>query len=347
MELYTTEEGLYIVKSNYDKSIESNQLDIEIKTIHELEWTETDGVILKTNNEIKRLKKELCSEFIARLKKLTESNDVFDVIEDTQGKKIIVYALNEIIFIPKCIQIKEIQPIENDGLTCYKDIKVSFLVENKTFEGYLTNNRIIRTTSPIVNCSMKHTFRYLPQDNLILKDNGKEITTSEAKNKMDLLSVLGMSFQINFPHHNKIIQELELANNIKTLRLTDLQQTNWNTKVKNNEVAINALPTAVKYAINGIQTIEENTTSFFTNTKKIIITILTIILCVIVITAIIYFILKYIQGRSKSTESRTALVVEFKNKEEEPYASPLIKKEETPYISPIIKKTTSTNNITK
>lgn len=68
--------------------------------------------------------------------------DTFKVYQDTffkfynhKGFSTIYYTNKGIIYVPKCVEIQQIE-ILNNLQSCYKDIPVKFLLKNKTQTGF-------------------------------------------------------------------------------------------------------------------------------------------------------------------------------------------------------------------
>ena len=80
------------------------------------------------------------------------SEDCFLTIYDSLSNPIIIYSNKNRITIPTCVEVKEIELIEKTEF-CYEDFPVKFLIDNKTFSGFLIIDKIIKKNSKHIQCS--------------------------------------------------------------------------------------------------------------------------------------------------------------------------------------------------
>ena len=100
-------------------------------------------------------------------------DDEFFVFNDFNSNEGILYSDEGQNFIPLCIAFHKIDVIE-ETTNCYRDIPVLLKnQDNDTIKAFLTQERILRTTSKVVPCKNNSKHVSLPESNRIitLKEN--------------------------------------------------------------------------------------------------------------------------------------------------------------------------------
>ena len=100
-------------------------------------------------------------------------DDEFFVFNDFNTNEGILYSDEGQNFIPLCIAFHKIDAIE-ETTNCYRDIPVLLKnQDNDTIKAFLTQERILRTTSKVVPCKNNYKHVSLPESNRIitLKEN--------------------------------------------------------------------------------------------------------------------------------------------------------------------------------
>ena len=139
---------------------------------------------------------------------LKKQQDTFDTLTTEINEYKIFYSLNGIIYIPECVKITQINVLKLKDTTCVSDIPVSFMLNNKTFIGYLSPNKIIRQTMSSKTLCSNTLVRYLPLTKQILVwHNGKSILM-KPEHLVPLDELNSFIKEFNFPHSQKVLDEL-------------------------------------------------------------------------------------------------------------------------------------------
>lgn len=112
-----------------------------------------------------------------------------------------------VIMIPQCKRISEIELINNNDVeNHFRDLPIYYNINNKTYNGYLTDSNIIISEKYRAE-EKKNIYRYLPNNKLKLMYNGS-LHQREMKNQQTLrLQNIKM---INFRHFNEIMYHDEM-----------------------------------------------------------------------------------------------------------------------------------------
>ena len=157
--LYKTSEGPYIyfrMENPTNKTANLDSMDfncvkkeiVQENSVIDLMLAEQDFARKKAFDERAYLNYEICLSFNAQLQVLSTFNDRIFRIKNLLGEEAIVYARDNNIFIPQCkkVDIIYVLPIST---ACYEDIPVSFSLSNKTYDGFLTSERVLKLTSSV------------------------------------------------------------------------------------------------------------------------------------------------------------------------------------------------------
>ena len=126
--------------------------------------------LLEMNNELSH---EICTTFLATLSILAQGKEKFTKLRNPHGQTRIVYANHGYLFAPTCMDVDEVEIIEEPS-ECYRNILVKFSIGNVTTIGHLESSGIIRSDGALIPCSEQDTSIYLPEmDKLVESKNGK------------------------------------------------------------------------------------------------------------------------------------------------------------------------------
>jgi len=149
---------------------------------------------------------KLCYLFNIQLKALSNLQDHLEEITDTNGNSLIIYSKNNIIFLPVCTKLDQIELVKSDE--CFEDLPIVATVDNTKYNLFLTSNNFVKGYSRKVDCSLVNSRQLLPSKKQII---------ARFQNNVTILNVSNLIFQelaqnrlnlseINFFHHAEIIQ---------------------------------------------------------------------------------------------------------------------------------------------
>ena len=195
---------LYINQIPFATSEETRNLQHDINNIM---LAEQDNVKYNIYLNEKAKRRHECQQQQSQLNQIRSLNEEFHKISDGHGNPLIVYASDNLLFIPYCINISEITVVIN-STECYKDAQV-IIQKNKTM--YLTQNNIIRRNSPIIDCSLISYSQLLPNEQYIMTRRGIKTMIFQTKHLIihDLSSINLLEQKLNYNHHIEIIENID------------------------------------------------------------------------------------------------------------------------------------------
>ena len=227
MKAWKTVEGFYLTKD--DEATKLSKSTNDIKTIDNLILTEMDyqtanvlnlitNLFLSTNEKICQLYKTFTYLF-------TKMDDEFFLFNDFNGNEGILYSDDGRIFIPECMIIEEIEIIEKTE-QCYKDIPVQLEYKNNTLNLFLTQERIIKSTSKIAPCTNNNQNIYLPLSQRVLLKKDNIVTFVEDNQFIHLKFNLQNTniTTINFNHDDKIVNSINVVK--KMADISEIEEEN-------------------------------------------------------------------------------------------------------------------------
>ncbi|CAF1127347.1 unnamed protein product [Brachionus calyciflorus] len=147
-----------------------------------------------------------CSLFTNQQKILASIENSFHSIYDFIGNKLVIYSKNNVLFIPTCYKVQEIEILQTNS--CFVDTPVQVSVNNKTINAFLTNNNFIKSFSNNINCKKVNKRIILPSTKLALVRVGNNIKEFKLNNvivqdiKLDHFNFSSL----NYFHHKEIVQ---------------------------------------------------------------------------------------------------------------------------------------------
>ena len=204
--IFKTTEGLYVSFKNESINLRLN-LNLGETVKHELILAESDGKAFSEMQYLDNVKRQICELSLLIINSLTIKDDSFHKIPTgNDNKSLIIYIKNKKAYIATCILVNNIIPIEMDK-KCYKDIPIKYSKNNITGIGFLTESKIIRTDSKIIDCL--HAYKEISFENEqeeIIYDKGK-IRINKINNILNIGEVIQNSDFLNFPHFQGLIEE--------------------------------------------------------------------------------------------------------------------------------------------
>lgn len=224
---FKTAEGFYLTTNKQVADLPTANIDIKLLDgllLSELDYssfdlTNTIAKIASSTNE------KLCQLYKSFINMYSKLDDEFFTFSDYYGNEAVLYSDQGRIFIPDCILINEINAIE-ETVNCFKDFPITFKIDNKTINAFLTNEKIIKSTSKLTDCKNNYQNLVLHESNRILiKSNNKVTIENNDKFKILNFNLLNINLtEINFNHDNRIITSLKLAE--KIANLTTIKENN-------------------------------------------------------------------------------------------------------------------------
>ncbi|CAF1029407.1 unnamed protein product [Brachionus calyciflorus] len=135
----TTQEGFFLIPSNnsivqFPKSKDKNSI------LNNLKMTDFEFNNYLEMKEYDPNLKKLCLSTLNLMKSSGRANKDFLIVTDFRGNELILINEFGTLLIPQCIAVREIRIYNTSN--CYQDIPISFILQDKRFDGFLTHNKI-------------------------------------------------------------------------------------------------------------------------------------------------------------------------------------------------------------
>ena len=205
----TTNEGLHLVNLtglNHQQLKVINNLTVKMddKALTDLQLADSDYSEFLNSKTFRILNKRYCENYGNLLKLFKLQNGRFFTINDRTSNELIVYSYNNKLTIPTCVTVSNVTIIKATG-KCYKDMAVSFYVNNKKINGFLTEDLIIVLKSSQTDCDSNFKIIQLNETTNLQMENNYIIATRNNFNYIDLSISSKNLNKLNFHHSEKII----------------------------------------------------------------------------------------------------------------------------------------------
>ena len=158
---------------------------------------------------------ENCLNFNQQLKIFAQIPNRFFRINTLIGEEAIVYSKHSNVFLPQCKKVYRIEIIA-DTAYCFENIPVIFLNKNKTINGYLTNEKVIKLSSQVTQCTGKENLVELGNETYIKTLNRKSelIIKPKLYRKVVRLNIYNLN-GMNYQHANEVVEGFDSVHEIE------------------------------------------------------------------------------------------------------------------------------------
>jgi hypothetical protein len=148
----------------------------------------------------------------------SKTDDEFFTFSDFNGNEAILYSDDGKIYVPKCLDILEIDVLDNTK-NCYKDFAVTFQHMNKTMSGFLTQEGIIKSTSKLVSCTNLRQTLFLKSSNRVLEKDQNKVSIKEDYDyiKLDFNLQHENVSKMNFEHDTALVTGVDVLSKKVTI----------------------------------------------------------------------------------------------------------------------------------
>jgi hypothetical protein len=287
--IYKTAEGFYLTNATQDEIFKRTTQDVsDIKTHFELILAENDFSFEKIHQLHTEITKSMCFLSINTLRTFSLQHDRYLNFIDSKGQNTILYSNHGTIYKPSCTAINKFEII-NQTNYCYRDTPITFKHKNKTINGFITTQAILRPTSQLQQCNCSFQRIILPQSRRLITKNGsvvtlnKQLTISET-----IINLINSDLKDtnDITHDQRITEDINVIKQVQDfykvaeiygdfLVIPEMQET------------INPL---AKFAINSIETINNSISYSLRYFTTIFLSIITCILVVSTLYGMYYII---------------------------------------------------------
>ena len=209
--IISTNEGLYLLEATKAKSLRRSNLTLT--DIQDLSLADADYRTVQNLEFLAQIQKSLCHQALNIIKTFSTSDDEYIEINDIKGNPIILYASNNKVYIPHCMNINEISIVAST-IHCYKDIPITFMFQNRNISSFLQNDKIIKRHSKLINC--KAIDQVMDLSHIQIRRNSSFNTIeSRSKTHSEILNLLDTRTQnFNFHHLQQIIESVDILDDV-------------------------------------------------------------------------------------------------------------------------------------
>ena len=234
MVIYETTEGLFVSQDNRILALpmaESSQ-----KIVDKFLLTEEDLIRYKNFEMFRHLAHQACLNLKLILRSFKGNNDSYLMLEDYDGTKLIVYARDNAVWLPKCVPVGKvfIEDLNNNN-KCVNGVNVSFTIGETSFKGILNEDSIIRATAKEIECGDQ----IFQVKNMLIKRSSSSITVTkiEAAHVVKL-NPFNFNQKLHFLHSKIILNGFEALNEFSSIVVSNESSNRvFNTKTASNFVA--------------------------------------------------------------------------------------------------------------
>ena len=199
----------------------------DTRGLMDLSLADEDFRALELINAEKNILMRECNIFSSFLKIFSNINDEYLRIKDFKNNEIIVYSAAGHIFKPKCINIESVTIIPPTS-RCYKDIQVNFTLGGETKQGFLTDDRIIKTHSAPWDCSTVPRFITLPylKRTIVVYNNKVNIVDSKDVKYESFNFYDDISYK-NYTHIDSLVNGVDIIGQMHNLTVVNENGNQW------------------------------------------------------------------------------------------------------------------------
>ena len=164
--IYTTSEGLYLTKfiKNYN-GFTLKKSNTQLSTNQYLLESDEDENKIRTSKMYKELNIRNCYLLVNLLQIYKKTlYDKFFKIQDISGNELVIYSVQNKLFIPQCVDIGEIE-IQETHKDCFTDLPIIWFNNGTNHTGFLTNDKIITRNSLKISCDNSQFNTYIEVEN--------------------------------------------------------------------------------------------------------------------------------------------------------------------------------------
>ena len=279
--IFVTNAGLFLIDSLQEKMFRRSKLSLQ--DVQDLSLAQGDYLVLFQTNIMDKLHKYICHTFINNLKAFSINNEYVN-FRDLHGNSLILYADNGHIYIPHCLNIKEIDII-TDTKNCYKDVPIKFRFNNKTFFAFLQHDNIIKRHSKLVQCQHVKKLLSIGNSNLVITRTGSKNLVEKSKTiHVEPLNIINTPlYDLNFHHMHELIEGVDVIDEIQRFLHVPESQGDFTVIADNVVNTENVL-------VKPINKVKENYEYFKAEVKNLAIGSLSYVKLIILILSALFFI---------------------------------------------------------
>jgi hypothetical protein len=234
--LYKTSEGLFISNDiNAKKLPEYNVIEkYDITSFYAL--SELDRDKWELYKKLITLDNKICTNFLSLINTRKTGENGFFTVYDINGNQLVLQNLDGIIYVPQCKPINKI--LISNTTKCYKDIPISFNINNISISGFIQQDNILTRYSSMTDCRVSKNLALLVSNRyLVTKKNNSIFIDDIVSLNINFEKISKQSLdisQINFLHANELLEGNDIVSIIHDL--TTIDETNGIRLTENNNL---------------------------------------------------------------------------------------------------------------
>ncbi len=162
---------------------------------------------------IERINKRICKLFRNDLEVFRLTKNKFLKLKDDNNNQLILFSSNNAIFVPSCVDIDTFFT-KDKTIFCYKDIAVSFQLNDREINGFLAEDLVLVKSSNHVECTTSPRSFQFPALKLTIELQGNNIIAKHFDFRSIRINPRMKNFtDLNFHHSQQVINDINSIEN--------------------------------------------------------------------------------------------------------------------------------------
>ena len=213
-EIIGTHEGLYVTQ--FKNANKFRKTAKTLKDINDLALADRDFLHYQSILDKFSVHDSLCLLLMNTIKVFSIHQNGYLKLINMKGKEIILFTMNEYVYVPHCIDINEITVHEKTD-NCFDDVAISFIYNNRSINAFLQNDNIIKRDSKLISCDSIHNRNiFIGNDKKIVRDLQANIYLSFIDDQIQKIDFFELSkVDANYHHNQDLIESIDVLDEIK------------------------------------------------------------------------------------------------------------------------------------
>ena len=208
-----TNEGIYLTSPTFVKNFRHHA--INLKDVSDIALADKDFTVFQDTIDKQKLYDSICFLFMNTIKVFSMQQNQYISLLDRKGKNIVLYSTNENIYVPNCFETGQISVHETTE-NCYEDVPISFTNQNRSINGFLQNDRIIKRNSIQISCdTLSNNFVSVDKNSRIRRNGQNNYLETVHENTIQKIDFFDLNLMDpNFHHNHVLIESIDVLDEI-------------------------------------------------------------------------------------------------------------------------------------
>jgi hypothetical protein len=276
-----------------------------LKDVSDIALADKDFTVFQDTIDKQKLYDSICFLFMNTIKVFSMQQNQYISLLDRKGKNIVLYSTNENIYIPNCFETGQINVHETTE-SCYEDVPISFTNQNRSINGFLQNDRIIKRNSIQISCdTLSNNFLNVDQKSRIRRNGKNNYLETIHENSIQKIDFFDLNLMDpNFHHNHVLIESIDVLDEIHQYsQVSDSSIGKFVVSISGNGYAnsISSLKSPLASIGNVTQDVINSSIKTFYSIKLLMICLA----CILIILLIVFVIVKTCKIFKKNIKNRS------------------------------------------